>query len=158
MALNKKIMEEIDAEIIASPATLELKACLALANATDIIMREADREIRRIYAKRGIKVRADNGEDSILTGLYCYCKAVKNAFYWFSRGVESHIEDGTFGSYGAEAYDRFRVSANQLAMLNLLMIDRCGMDGDAEKVAEFIKTIAPECSVPDEVLERFKLK
>lgn len=136
--MTKEQAKEIEDELTASTTSNEMATALLVADALDTILRDVDRRIRSVYAKHGVKVKTPKGEDNIITGLSRYCRAARNASYWYFRDIEPRVSEGTFGSYGAQSYDNFNTAASELARVIMMIVDRGQRDDAMGRMFDFI--------------------
>lgn len=157
---KNKIVDKVMEDVSKSSILPETKIALLMCSATNIMLNDIDRELRKKYILNGINAKCNYESDNILTGMANYCKAVRTAMYWFERDTEKRIADATFGSYGVESFDWFMASANEIAQIVMLVVDRCtGKDNTAlEKVKAFLKGMDGAGYFSDEDIERFKLR
>lgn len=147
--------KEADAEIHASSIGEEAKLCALLALTMDILLHDFDARIRAVYRRHGL-IAVEN-KDGLLKGLHRYSNAYKIACGLYERDIERHIQDATFGFKGVEAYDAFRMAANQFARFAMLLVDRTGMIENNAKIWTYIKRFKSSGRFTDDDIKRLTM-
>lgn len=158
MAMTKEQGKAINEELSQSTISNEMATVLLIADAMDMMLRDVDRRIRAVYAGHGVNVSGTSGKDNILTGMARYCRAARNASYWYFRDVEPRVSDGTFGSYGAQSYDNFNVAASELARAMMMIVDRGQRDEQMGRIFDFIAGLESSGRFTHEDIERLIVK
>ncbi len=118
----------------------KMKIGILLAQALDMLLRNADKGLRAVYRKHGLQVDSE----ATITGMKNYSDKVKAAFYWFERDVEQRINGVVHETNGATAYDETRDISAALAELVCVICDRVS---NPDQIYDIIDAVMQE--VPD---------
>ena len=121
--MNKEKKARIHAaheEVWRGAVGAKIKISALLAQALDMLLRNADKGLRAVYRKHGLQI--DN--EVMIAGMKNYSDKVKAALYWFERDVEQRINEATYGTNGAAAHDEARDISAALAELVCVICDR----------------------------------
>lgn len=124
----------------------KVKIGALLAQALDMLLRNADKGLRAVYRKHGLQI--DN--EVMITGMKNYSDKVKAALYWFERDVEQRINEATYGANGAVAYDETRDISAALAELVCVICDRVS---HPDQIYDIIDSITKEVPQGDSFTE-----
>lgn len=123
-----------------------------------MMLRDVDRQIRRVFARHGVKGVKPHGDTKIITGMARYSKAARTAAYWYFRDIGQRVTDGTSGSYGAQAYDNFNIAASELARVIMLVVDRGQQSLSMEKLFSFLSELETSGRFKHEDYERLIMR
>lgn len=155
-APKREVLREVNKDIDESTISNEASTCALMVEALSIMLNDIDWRIRSIYAKHGIIVKSD--DTNILTGMSRYCQAVRLAMAEYERSIRSKFEDCTFGYGGAEKYDSFSRSSNDVARLVMKLCDKGKVDGVLTKIERYIDRFKEQGRFTPEDYQRFILK
>ena len=130
-----KICERISAKIGSEVSRKVNEAFVAtlFTEALSIILQDLDDRIRATYITNGVLVAGE--PESILSGMKDYCDAARRQVAEYYRSISRRLEECTYDYKGAECYDSFRRSANDIARIVMKMADKgCGGGGRTWRV------------------------
>lgn len=153
---KKDIMKLVNKAIDESTITSEASAAALMTEAVAIVLTDIDQRMRSIYAAHGMLTKR-NGED-IMSGMKAFQDAVRLALGTYERSIRAKFEDYTFGYNGAESYDSFRRSANDVARIILKLCDKGKVDGVLRKIESYINRFKPQGRFTEEDYNRFILR
>ena len=103
----------------------------------------------------GLSCKSSNADGDIIKGLKNYSEKANAAMYWFGRDLQHFIDDSTFGSYGADAFDKFNHSSAEVIQLLMLIVDRGGRDDGMEKIFRALHRLKKGTRFSDEDIAKF---
>ena len=155
-APRKAIMDMVNKSIDESSIASEASACALMTEAVSIMLADIDRRMKAKYSAYGM-VTKSNGED-ILTGMARYCQLVRMCMAEYEKSLRCKFEQYTFGYGGAESYDSFGRSANDIARLVMKLCDKGKADGVLSKIERYIDRFKEQGRFSKEDYQRFILK
>ncbi len=136
-----------------------VKLGMLTANALGILTARIDSMIRSEIRATGLKCSpAGVGDGDIIRGMRNYSEKLKAAMYWFDRDLQKFINDCTFGTYGAGAFDDFSHSSAEVIQLLMLCVDRGEAPGGMEKVFRSLHRLRKGTRFSDEDIAKFDFK
>lgn len=125
-----------------------VKLAMLMANSLSTLSERIDVMIRAEMRAMGLNCKSSNADGDIIKGLKNYSEKANAAMYWFGRDLQHFIDDSTFGSYGADAFDKFSHSSAEV-------VDRGGRDDGMEKIYRALRRLKKGTRFSDEDIAKF---
>lgn len=155
-APRKAIMDLVNKSIDESSISSEASACALMTEAVSIMLADIDRRMKAKYSAYGLITKRDG--DDIISGMARYCQLVRMCMAEYEKSLRCKFEQYTFGYGGAESYDSFGRSANDIARLVMKLCDKGKVDGVLSKIERYIDRFKEQGRFTKEDYQRFILK
>ena len=152
---EKKLYDIAWSRIRSSTIPELVKLAMLMANSLSMLTERIDVMIRAEIRAMGLSCKSSNADGDIIKGLKNYSEKANAAMYWFGRDLQHFIDDSTFGSYGADAFDKFNHSSAEVIQLLMLIVDRGGRDDGMEKIFRALHRLKKGTRFSDEDIAKF---
>lgn len=153
---KRQVLERIAQQLDGSTISNEAFVAMLFTEALSIILQDLDDRIRATYITNGVLVAGE--PESILSGMKDYCDAARRQVAEYYRSISRRLEECTYDYKGAECYDSFRRSANDIARIVMKLCDKGKADGVLSKIERYIDRFKEQGRFTEEDYERFILR
>ena len=153
---KRQVLERIAQQLDGSTISNEAFVATLFTEALSIILQDLDDRIRATYITNGVMVAGE--PESILSGMKDYCDAARRQVAEYYRSISRRLEECTYGYKGAECYDNFRRSANDVARIVMKMADKGKEEGVLARIEEFIDAFEAQGRFTEDDYKRFILR
>lgn len=152
---EKKLYDIAWSRIRSSTIPDLVKLAMLMANSLSMLTERIDLMIRAEIRAMGLSCKSSNADGDIIKGLKNYSEKANAAMYWFGRDLQHFIDDSTFGSYGADAFDKFNHSSAEVIQLLMLIVDRGERDCGMEKIYRALRRLKKGTRFSEEDIAKF---